>query len=721
MINNYGNVVPSVVAREELEAGLALLVSLPTNTVPGASPLPLHSRMPLSRNPLFVGRDQDLQQTARTIKTGEAAAVAAMTGLGGIGKTQLASEFVHRYGQFFAGGVFWLNFAKAEDVPGEVARCGGAAGLALRDNFDELAEAVQIDLVLAAWSSLLPRLLIFDNCEDEGLLCRWRPTTGGARVLLTSRRAVWPPALGVQPLPLGVLSRGASVALLRKHRPDLSEDDPDLAAIAEELGYLPLALHLAGSYLQKYRHSPIGRPVTYLAELRRPDLLDHLSLVGGDYSPTGHERHVANTFGLSFDKLAPADATDALARAALFRAACFALGEPIPRELLKASLGYDLNDGAAARLAEDALSRAVQLGLIDQQASGDLTLHRLLAAYLKRVAGDEQAIAQDAVEQAVGKAAQGLNAAGYPAPLTAWRPHLRAITDAADGRSSRHAAVLLAARGHHLRMIADFASARVAYERALSITEKAFGPDHPHVAANVSHLGTVLHDLGDFAGARAAYERALAIDEKAFGPGHPEVARVLSTLGTVLRDLGDFAGARAAHERALAIDEKVFGPDHPDIATIVSNLGLVLEDLGDLVAARAAYERALAIDEEAFGPDHFTVAIRANNLGSVLGDLGDLAGARAAYERALAIDEKTFGPDHPNVARDANNLGGVRWRLGDLAGARAAYELALAIAEKAFGPGHPTVVTITNNLGGLLGDLGDRLPLVRSPDNAKRL
>ena len=123
---------PQVVDEGRLRARMALLAALPVDVVPVVAPLPLGSRMPLSPNPLFVGRDQDLQQLARTIGAGRMAAVAAATGLGGIGKTQLASEFVHRYGQFFAGGVFWLNFAKAADVPGEVARCGGPQGLALR-------------------------------------------------------------------------------------------------------------------------------------------------------------------------------------------------------------------------------------------------------------------------------------------------------------------------------------------------------------------------------------------------------------------------------------------------------------------------------------------------------------------------------------------------------------------------------------------------------------
>lgn len=91
----------------------------------------------------------------------------AATGLGGIGKTQLAIEFVYRYGQFFEGGVFWLNFSVAESISAEIARCGS---LDLHSNFFSLPLDVQVKLVLNSWNSGLPVLLIFDNCEDEDLL-----------------------------------------------------------------------------------------------------------------------------------------------------------------------------------------------------------------------------------------------------------------------------------------------------------------------------------------------------------------------------------------------------------------------------------------------------------------------------------------------------------------------------------------------------------------------
>jgi hypothetical protein len=287
------------------------LAALPLTTIPNLAPLPSGSRMPLSRNPLFVGRQPDLIVLARALKGGETIAIgqvetAATTGLGGMGKTQLASEFVHRYGQYFAGGVFWLSFADPKAIPAEIAACGGPGALDLRRNFGDRPLEEQIRLVLAAWQEPTPRLLVFDNCENPDLLTRWRPSTGSCRILITSRRADWAPTLGVQALPLDVLNRAESIALLREHQPDA--DDAILDAIAAEVGDLPLALHLAGSYMARYRR--VITPAQYLEQLRDPQLLQHRSLQGIGLSPTRHVQNVYRTIALSYDQLTPDNSVD---------------------------------------------------------------------------------------------------------------------------------------------------------------------------------------------------------------------------------------------------------------------------------------------------------------------------------------------------------------------------------------------------------------------------
>src|SRR5262245_58399133 len=99
----------------ELTKAQELFASMPTEALPARGPIAPGSPMPLAPNPLFVGRGDELLQVARALRGGgETVAlsqVVASTGLGGLGKTQLAVELVYRFGRYFSGGVYWLSFA----------------------------------------------------------------------------------------------------------------------------------------------------------------------------------------------------------------------------------------------------------------------------------------------------------------------------------------------------------------------------------------------------------------------------------------------------------------------------------------------------------------------------------------------------------------------------------------------------------------------------------
>jgi hypothetical protein len=413
----YAQATPRPVEPEVLAAAEQRLVALPLDIIPDPAPLPEGSRLPFRPNPLFVGREAELRHLARVLKGDGMAAIgqaAAATGVGGFGKTQLAVEFAHRYGQYFMGGVFWLSCATLEAIPHEVAACGGAGYLELRPDFADLSLEEQVRLVLGAWQSPLPRLLVFDNCEETGSLATWRPPTGGCRVLVTSRRADWDPALGVQTLPLDVLPRGQSVTLLGRFRPELPADDATLHTIAAKLGDLPLALHMAGNFLRAYRHAPFGTPTAYVAQLSQEQILEHPSLTGegATFSPTGHEQHVARTFGVSYTQLNGADPLDAQALALLARVAYFAPGELIPRDLLLATLRQTDADFQTALQNENALARLVALGLVEEEAEGALRMHRLLTEFVRALLG--AAAAQASVEDTLLAKAERLVGAGYP-------------------------------------------------------------------------------------------------------------------------------------------------------------------------------------------------------------------------------------------------------------------------------------------------------------------
>lgn len=135
-------------------------LALPLNAVPDPGPLPPGSVLPFAPHLHFVGRTTELlalahlfvsaprsgmtpgqravhHQAAEAHFSAGSALRAALTGPCGIGKTQLAIEFAHRFGRFFSGGVFWVCFASAEAVPAGIAVCG--AGMNLHPCFDRLS------------------------------------------------------------------------------------------------------------------------------------------------------------------------------------------------------------------------------------------------------------------------------------------------------------------------------------------------------------------------------------------------------------------------------------------------------------------------------------------------------------------------------------------------------------------------------------------------------
>ncbi len=671
-------------AHEKLLAGIAFGRAKPADAppFPGArrakpsfpGALPALWTLPHRRNPHFTGRQDELAALAAALRGGGPAAVTPLTGLGGVGKTELATEYAYRHAADY-DAVLWLRAEDPESLAADYAALAGSL------NLPEAAEAEQAHAVAAvrAWLDRHGRwLLVLDNATQPAEVEPFLPRGGTGHTLITSRWQAWGGT--ATPVAVDVWPRDQSVAFLTRRTG--TADEAVAGDLADVLGNLPLALSQAAAYMDA-TSTDLARYATLYKErgeaLRAAD-------------PSGTDNTVATTWSLAFDHLTGDGA-------ALLRLCAVLAPDAIPLDVIADGAGHlppPLDGTAADPLRLDAAVADLRRFSLVDVANGTVSIHRLVQAVTRdRLTADDRTTWVAAALELIGAALHPFphNAfdADVAAVYTRLLPHAMAAAAATDnaGAAPEILGRLLNHVGIYQWMRAEFAASKAAFERAVAIDEAAFGADHPNVAIRINNLGSVLQDQGDLAGARTAYERALAIDEAAFGADHPKVAIRVNNLGGVLQAEGDLAGARAAFERALAIGETALGPDHPKVAIRVSNLGNVLQAEGDLAGARAAFERALAIDEAAFGPDHPEVATDVNNLGGVLRAEGDLAGARTAYERALAIDEAAFGPNHPNVATLVNNLGEVLHAEGDLAEARAAFERALAIWEKTLGPDHP--------------------------------
>jgi|HigsolmetaAR202D_1030399.scaffolds.fasta_scaffold00069_47 Tfp pilus assembly protein PilF len=674
-------------------------LKLPIDYVPEPLPLPPRSYMPLKPNPLFVGREAELKQIAKALQEGTTSVIAAATGMGGIGKTQLASEFVHRYGYFFLGGVFWLSFADADSVEAEIAACGQYLNI---PNYREMKVPDLVAHVQQCWQEPTPRLLVFDNCEDEDLLLKYRPSSGGSRVLVTSRRQWWDSSIGLYELRLDELPREQSVGLLRKFRPDLSSDDPDLNMLAATLGDLPLALHVAGSYLKRYEVSV--SPAQYLQKLRSAPLQE-FALRGLKKAPTGHELDLILTLAASYERLESNDPTNLLAKEILAHIAHFAFGEPILRRFIFQAVEKLLPEEEPDLFFEDALIRLAELGLLERESKDTIRLHRLIAAFVLK--HNNVLSAQKTVEQILIDEANHLLHTGYPIQLQSISTHLRHAQQQADERSDLLAADLAHALGSTEHRLINYATARPLFKRALELYEQLLGTEHEHAVTCLANLADLLRDQSEYQEAQRLFETVLPVYERLLGPKHLTVANSLMNLAFLIKDQGAYPHAQSLLERALAIYEQVLGPRHRTVANCLTQLAFLIKDQGDYEGARPLFERALAINEEILGPNHFTTTMSLSNLAFLIKDQGDYEGARPLFERALAINEQTLGPHHPQTATSLTSLAFLIKDQGDYEGARPLFERALAINEQTLGPHHPQTVTSLNSLAFLIKDQGD--------------
>jgi tetratricopeptide (TPR) repeat protein len=506
----------------------------------------------------------------------------------------------------------------------------------------------------------------------------------------------------VQTQQLAVLARSSSITLLQQLAPRLT--DAEAIAIAEELGDLPLALQLAGSYLAQFERTKVA---TYLTQLKSDVILQHPSLAGEhdeDVSLTAHDRHVGRTFLVSYQHLDPENPTDALALQLLARAVCLAPGEPIPIDLLLATAELDEDSTGGQR----ALQRLINVGLLTTEGEDSVQLHRLIHALVQSVIQDATALTS--VEEEIIYRADVVNAGSYPGDMQPLIGHLHWLTRSSAKREDVEMATLCTNLGYHLYATGDYVMARSLYERALAICEQALGPAHPQTALSLNNLGLLLKTMGDYAAARPFLERSLVIAEQTLEPDDLDTALSLNNLGLLLKSTGDYVGAQPLYERALAIYEQVLGPDHPTTTRSLNNLALLLSTTGDYAKARPLYERALAIRQQVLEPDHPDIATSLNNLALLLKNIGDYESARTLFVRALAIVEQVLGIDHPTTALSLNNLAYLLEAMGDYESAQPLFVRALTIYEQRLGMNHPDTETIRGNLKALEAAQVKRLP-----------
>ena len=632
----------------------------------------------------FVAR-ATVDRLAAAVGSGRVAVLCAVTGLRGVGKTQIAAAYARRRVADGWGLVGWVNAESRDVLLSGLARVAAAAGVADPDG-DSAESARRLREHLETQAG--PGLLVFDNAADPDALRPFLPASGSTQLVVTSTDrafADW----GV-PMDVSVFTRPESTGYLAARIGLVEESGID--AVARELGDLPLALAQAATTIIR-RHWTIPR---YLSELTSVPVEKLLGRAPGDDYP----RPTAAALLLSVQ--AAEDADPSRLTSLLLSVMAVLSADGVPRDLLNGLRSDD------AEKVEAAVERCDAGSLLTWSEAGDaLIMHRVLGRVLRerdQIAGRWQETVEAALnvvepllvpeEQAWARRAEGAELA----------IQVEAIWDAYDAAGTAEPELserLLRARSwavRQLRQAADLGRAITAGIRVLADCVRVLGEIHPDTLTSRNHLAVAYRAAGRLVEAIALFEQNLADRLRVLGPGDPQTLESRDSLAIAYRAAGRLVEAIASLEQNLADRVRVLGPDHPQTLESRNSLAQACRRAGRLVEAIALLEQNLADRVRVLGPDHPQTLTSRNNLADAYREAGRFREAIALLEQNLADRARVLGPDHPQVLISRNDLAFAYRTAGRLDEAISLYEQNLADRARVLGPDHPDTLMSRSNL-----------------------
>ncbi len=642
-----------------------------------------------------------------------------LTGTGGVGKTQLAADYVRsHWDDPRLRLVIWESARSRDTIVTAYANAARDLGLpGVDSSAPERAAQKLLDWCArdeGRW------LVVLDDLQDlKDLSDLWPPTSPRGQVIITTRRR--DPALAHRErtlIDVGVFSEQEAHAYLTTkvaEHPTLLGELAELKGLAQDLGYLPLALAHAVTYLlnrSRIRRTTIPRYRAQLAEQHRrlDDLLPTLEELAD-----GYNRTVAATFALSLD-LANTMRPVGMAGPVMHAASLLdPAGSPLAlfgTSALREHWSTTLDRDVESDDVDEVLSMLHRLSLITldpQTPHREVQVH----AVVQRATRDRFRGTPDNSATTVRVTADALLAIWPdierdPELAAALRSNATALhTVASNALWTPSGHGVLFRTGISLGEAGLLAAAVAHFSGLHTLARTRLGSDHPDALTIRHNLALWQGHAGDLAGSAAALADLLADVVRVQGSDHHHILTTLHNLAYRRGEAGNPAEAAAAVADLLADTVRVFGHDH--LATLLTryNMAYWRGDAGNPTEAAAAFADLLTDMERVLGPYHPYALMTRHNLAHLRGEAGNPTEAAAALADLLTDMERVLGPNHPETLATRHNLAHWRGETGDTTGAVAALVDLLDDRLRILGPKHPQTLSTRHSLADWRGEAGD--------------
>lgn len=658
----------------------------------------------IPQEPLAFQRREDLMAGLRAAGPG-VSVLQAVTGMRGVGKTHLAAAYARECVAAQWRLIAWVN---AETLPEALT---GLAVVADRLGISR-SEGIALEIVAGMVRNRLEgegegSLVVFDNVTDWDAIRPYVPSCG-CQVVMTSTLTA---ALG-RPLPVDVFTPEESWNFLAER---IGRHDPDNArTLAEELGYLPLALAQAAAVIARERLTY----EVYLQRLRSLSLSDYLSPVQGDRYPRG----VAQAILLSIEAATRTAADEDGLCGPLLDLVSLLSPAGVSRDIL-----YQARPLAPPHTVDAALGRLSDRSLLSFSEDGSaVSAHRLVTRVVRERRDHEGTLPALAAEVCAGSMrAIGRTVAEpwrNPSVAREFVTHVVALTehlgDQPEGLDAQLTKDLLDLRGMALQRLVDLgdstAQAIDVGQSLLHDQERLLGKSHPDTLRTGNNLAVAYRSAGQLDKAIPLYETTLANRKRVLGESDRETLTTGNNLAVAYRSAGRLREAIDLYEVTLAGREEVLGWSDEDTLTSGNDLAGAYRAAGRLGEAIALFEKALAGSEKALGESHPVTLRLRNNLGYAYQYAEQADRAIPLLEQALAGRARMMGESHPDTLTTQNDLARAYQAAGRLDEATALLERTLAERQRVLGESQPGTLTSRHNLAEAYlaaGRPGEAIPL----------